>query len=168
MRGFTLLELMVTLAVAGVLVTIGVPSFFDIVRNNRAATNANEMVTAFTLARSEAIRRGARIGVCSSADQANCGGTWSDGWIVFVDAAATDTAAVSLDEVLRVWPGPSGEATVDAGAAWVRFLPRGNMYSPGGSTVTYTIEFDDCNGLQGRSIEINAVGRTTVERVNCT
>lgn len=169
MRGFSLLELMVTLAVAGVLVTVGVPGFFDIVRNNRAAANANEMVSAFSIARSEAIRRGARVSICSSANQTGCGGTWTDGWIVFVDGAATDTTSPPVVlEVLRVWQGPSGDATVDGGPSFVRFLPRGNAFAPGGLPTTYDIEFDDCNGLQGRSIGINAVGRTTVARTDCS
>src|SRR5690606_19858473 len=161
-RGFSLLELMVTLAVASVLVTVGVPGFFDIVRNNRAAANANEMVSAFSIARSEAIRRGARVSICSSANQTACGGTWTDGWIVFVDGAVTDTTDPPVvSEVLRVWQGPSGEATVDPGAEFVRFLPRGNAFSPDGLPATFDIEFDDCNGLQGRRIGINAIGRTT-------
>ena len=168
-RGFSLLELMFTLAVASILVTVGVPGFVDIVRNNRAAANANEMVTALSIARSEAIRRGARVSICRSADQAACAGTWTDGWIVFVDGAATDsTSPPVVSEVLRVWQGPSGDAAVNASANFVRFLPRGNIFAPGATPVTFEIEFDTCNGLQGRTVSINPVGRTSVERTDCS
>lgn len=169
-RGFTLLELLVTLTVASILVSVGVPGFIDIVRNNRAATNANELVSALSIARSEAIRRGARISVCRSDDAATCDGTWADGWIVFVDTAATDTAAPVVGEVLRVWPAPSGTATVTLSPAanWIRFLPRGNAVASGGLPMTYNIEIDGCTGLQARNIEINAVGRTTVARATCS
>ena len=64
--GFTLLELMVTITVAAMVLTLGVPSFVDLVRNNRAATNVNELLTAFSIARSESIKRGANVSVCRS------------------------------------------------------------------------------------------------------
>ena len=58
-EGFTLFELMVTVAVAAILLVVGVPAFTSFVQNNRAAAHANELVTAFAFARNEAIRRGA-------------------------------------------------------------------------------------------------------------
>ena len=107
-RGFTLLELMVTISVAAMVLAIGVPSFVDLVRNNRAATNVNELLTAFAIARSESIKRGSNVSVCRSSDGATCTAAWSDGWIVFSDNAATDTAAPVVGEVLRVWPADAG------------------------------------------------------------
>ena len=169
-RGFTLLELMVTLTVAGVLLSVGVPSFFDVIRNSRAAANANELVTALTIARSEAIRRGARVSICRSSDGLACGGTWANGWIVFRDDAATDIAAPMVGEVLRVWPAPSGNtavSTTPAGMAWVRFLPRGNVRTAGAMPVVYNMSVEGCSGLQARNIELNTVGRTSVARVAC-
>jgi type IV fimbrial biogenesis protein FimT len=169
-RGFTLLELMVTLTVAGVLLSVGVPSFFDVIRNSRAAANANELVTALSIARSEAIRRGARVSICRSANGAACGGTWQQGWIVFLDTAATDIAAPTVGDVLRVWPAPSGNttiATAPANMEWVRFLPRGNVRTAGAMPVVYTMTVQGCSGLQARSIELNNIGRTSVARVGC-
>jgi type IV fimbrial biogenesis protein FimT len=111
-RGFTLLELMITISVAGVLLTVGVPSFVDLVRNNRAATNVNELLTALSIARSESIKRGWNVSVCRSSDGATCTGAWSDGWIAFRDDAATDTAVPVVGEVLRIWPAMPGNAAV--------------------------------------------------------
>ena len=137
-RGFTLLELMVTITVAAMVLALGVPSFVDLVRNNRAATNVNELLTAFAIARSESIKRGSNVSVCRSSDGATCTAAWSDGWIVFSDNAATDTAAPVVGEVLRVWPAMPGDATVTTfanGAAvdigWVRFAPRGAVRTAG-------------------------------------
>lgn len=169
-RGFTLLELMTALTVIGILLTVGVPTFFDVVRDNRATANANELVSALSIARSEAIRRGVRVSVCRSSDGATCIGTWSDGWIVFTDSAATDVANPTVDEVLRVWPAPSGGAAVTpdrAGMLWVRFLPRGDVRTHVALPITFQIEPADCSGDQGRSVELNAAGRTTAERVAC-
>lgn len=167
-RGFTLLELLVTLMVAAVLLTAGVPSFVDTIRNNRATANANELVTAFSIAHSEAIRRGARVSVCSSADGESCGGSWADGWIVVSDNAAS--GAPDEDELLAVWGPPAGNAgvtTAPNGVGWVRFSPRGTAQAAAALPVVYTIEIDGCSGQQAREISLNALGRTTVTRVDC-
>lgn len=173
-RGFTLLELMVTLTVAGMVLTIGVPSFVDLVRNNRAATNVNELLTAFAIARSESIKRGANVSVCRSSDGATCTGAWSEGWIVFRDNAATDTAAPDVGEVLRIWPEMPGDATVTTfanGAAadigWVRFAPRGAVRTAGAMPTRYDIALAGCSGVQMRRVELNTVGRAAVTREAC-
>ena len=59
-RGFTLFELMITVAVAGVILTVGVPNFVGFMANNRAVNDTNDFVTSLNLGRSEAIRRGLR------------------------------------------------------------------------------------------------------------
>ena len=170
-RGFTLLELMAALTVIGILLTVGVPTFVDVVRSNRATSNANELVNALTIARSEAIRRGVRVSMCRSNDGASCSGTWSNGWIIFIDTAATDeTDPPSVGELLRVWPAPSGGAAVTtnpAGMDWVRFLPRGDVRTDVALPVSFEIEPADCNGEQGRNVELNAIGRTSTERFAC-
>lgn len=174
-RGFTLLELLVTISVAAIILSYGVPGFMDVVRNGRAATNANDFVTAISIARSEAVKRGARVTVCASNDQATCSGDWDDGWIVFADGAATDNGNPVVDEVLRVWAAPSGSpaiAITDVNNAsssldWIRFLPRGGARTTAAMPVIFNMEIADCSDLQGRDIELNAVGRTTVERVAC-
>jgi type IV fimbrial biogenesis protein FimT len=179
-RGFTLLELMVTVTVAGVIFTLGVPSFVDLVRNNRAATNVNELLTAFSIARSEAIRRGWNITVCRSSDGVTCGDDWADGWIIFRDDAATDTsppdepASAADPALLRTWPAMPGSATVTTFAAgasadveWVRFTPRGGMRADGAMPIRYDVELDGCSGQQMRRVILNTVGHATVTREAC-
>lgn len=179
-HGFTLLELMVTVAVAGVIFTLGVPSFVDMVRNNRAATNVNELLTAFSIARSEAIRRGWNVTVCRSSDGATCGGDWADGWIVFRDDAATDTAApdepanAADPALLRTWPAMPGSAAVSmfaAGAAddveWVRFTPHGGMRADGPMPIRFDVELEGCSGQQMRRVILNTVGHASVTREAC-
>lgn len=70
--GFTLIELIVTLAVAAIILTIGVPSFQEALQNNRRTTQVNEIIGAFNIARSEAIKRGMKVTMCKSADSATC------------------------------------------------------------------------------------------------
>lgn len=166
---------MTTLLVVSIVLSAGVPSYLSIVRNNRAATNANELVSALTIARSEAVRRSDRVSICRSSNGTSCGGTWEDGWIVFVDDAATDTATPVVSEVLGVWPAPVGEASVvtrsggaDVNLAWVRFLPRGDSRTTQAFPITFNMQIEDCTGEVARDVEINAVGRASVARVACS
>ena len=79
-RGFSIVELMVVLSIASILLAIGVPSFSAMIQNQRLTTTVNDFFMTLNLARSEAIRRGARVDV-APADGTN----WTQGWIVFVD-----------------------------------------------------------------------------------
>jgi len=92
--GFTLVELMITLFIAAILITVAVPSFTATIQNNRVTTQINEFVSTLNLARTEAIKRGARVTVCKSADASNCDTSstgWEQGWIVFIDTDADET-----------------------------------------------------------------------------
>jgi type IV fimbrial biogenesis protein FimT len=123
-RGFTLIELMVTLAVAAILVAAAIPGFQSIVNSNRLAGASNELVAGLQTARMEAIRRGRRAVVCASANanagaSATCATTNLDGWIAFVDNSdpANNTFDSVGDTLLRnsVLDGPvlvDGEASV--------------------------------------------------------
>lgn len=81
-HGFTLIELMVTLVVVGVIVVIGVPGVKALLENNQVTTHTNQLVSSMHLARSEAVKRNAPVTICASSDGKNCEGEWVDGWIV--------------------------------------------------------------------------------------
>lgn len=156
--GFTLLELMVTLAIAAIIVSFGVPGFKSFIQNSRATTHTNDLVTALNLARSEATRRGTAVTVCSSTDAASCNGSgdWSTGWVVR-DAAGG---------VLRVWAERSGGANVvkNPGGNKLTFGPRGALTGVG---TTFQIRVPDCTGNNGRDVSVNAAGRIAVTLVSC-
>ncbi|MEW6679107.1 MAG: GspH/FimT family pseudopilin [Pseudomonadota bacterium] len=85
--GFTMIELLVTIAIAAILLGLAVPSFMDFLRNTRLTTQANDLVLAFAYAKSEAVKRGVRVTVCSRQNDTTCAGsaTWDTGYLVFVD-----------------------------------------------------------------------------------
>ena len=85
MGGFSLLELIITIAVAAILVTLAVPSFTSVLNNNRLTSGSNTFVAALHHARSEAVRRNARVTMCPSSDGTTCATTddWQD-WITIV------------------------------------------------------------------------------------
>lgn len=156
-QGFTLYELMITVAVAAIILSFGVPSFTTFMANNRATTHANELVTALNLARSEATRRGMAVTVCSSTNNSTCNGDtdWSTGWVV--RSAAGD--------VLRVWPERSGgDGVVTGNVTSVQFLSRGGL---GGVVPLMQIRLPECTGNNGRDVSVNGAGRIAVQRVDC-
>jgi len=98
MRGFTLIELMVTIAVLAVVLAVGFPNFVALINSNRLTGAANDLVGDIQYARTEAVRRNARVTMCASADNLNCAGAagnWQS-WIVVVE-----NVAPAANEVLR-------------------------------------------------------------------
>jgi type IV fimbrial biogenesis protein FimT len=173
LRGFTLVELIATMAVAVIMVTVAVPSFSTMIRNNRLATQANQFVASLTLARSEAVKRETQVTLCRSTDGATCNGSnWEDGWIVFSDLdrdstpdVGTGTCANGEDCILRaeaVLVGPNTLRTDANFATAVAYLPSGMSRGNGGSA-TGTFRLCDARGqTYARAIVIGPTGRAKI------
>ncbi|TCO76309.1 GspH/FimT family pseudopilin [Chromatocurvus halotolerans] len=166
-HGFTMIELMVTLVVLGILLGVGIPSFNAIMLNSRTSGVANDLTSAINLARSEAVKRAAPVRVCPSSNPLDttptCSGTWSDGWIVSVDVPVGGEPPVR-----RTWrpPFPGADFAQTSGANQpIIFGPLGQLVS---GRVDITIEVDGCRGRRARLLEIAATGRVSVERVLCS
>jgi len=110
-RGFTLVELMVTLAVAAILLGIALPSFLSTMESSRERSVIDAITTSLKYARSEAVKRNRQLVLCSrDASSTGCLGTtdWAqNGWLLLFD-----NPDPTPDEVLRVWDPLDGQAEV--------------------------------------------------------
>lgn len=132
-RGFTIVELMVTLAVAAVLIAIAVPSFRSITLSNRLTTTANAFVDAINTARLDAIKRNSSAQLCSNSASLN-------GSDLLGTTCGTGTGAVVLSEsptsattVSAAVNGISTPIQLSGNVVALRFSPQGLAYQVGGS-----------------------------------
>lgn len=93
--GFSLIELMVVIAITAVLVALAVPGFQGMMASSNLTSATNDLIATFARAKGDAIRRGKRVTVCMSSDGAACTttGDWTQGWIMFNDDDHSDTNA---------------------------------------------------------------------------
>ena len=169
-KGFTLIELMVTIAIAGILVGIAIPNFTSIITSNRLTAGANELVTALNLARSEAVKRGIQVTVRRKSSTSS---QWELGWDVFVDVNGDETFSdngnatlceTGEDCLLRTYDAlPTGYTLrTSTGTTYQNYA----AYLPSGlSNVAVSDTFRLCNGAGNttpRSITINSMGRARV------
>ena len=171
-RGYTAVELMFTVAIAGVVMALAVPNFRDFIQNNRAAEEANALVGALSVARSEAVTRGIPVSVCSSTDGLICADSddWTTGWIVFTDANGDpgtvddDADPAIADTVLRVMPALRTGSDLAADVNFVSYAASGFLATPG---ATFDLDIAECTGNHNRTITVNLQGRPAVARAVC-
>ena len=137
--GFTLIELMMTIAIATILLTLGLPSIGSMVSSSESRAARQQLWTALNVARAGAVTDNRRHVVCPSIDQVNCSGglRWDKGWIVFVDNNENGRRDGS-DAVISVG-NPARQGVVIAstvGRDQVGFRTDG---SSAGSNATFTI-----------------------------
>lgn len=83
-RGFTLVELMVVVAILSILTMLAAPTFTEIILNNHLSSTSNRLVSSASMARTEAIKRNVTVTLCQSSNASTCGtnGNWELGWII--------------------------------------------------------------------------------------
>jgi type IV fimbrial biogenesis protein FimT len=167
-NGFTLIELMVALSVAAIILTVGIPNFRTLIQNNRAATQANELVGALGLARAEAVKRGLPVAICASNDSSTCtgGNDWAGGWIVFVDDNAGDPGNrnTANEALIRVHAAIGAGSTLSANDSNIRYDRLGYQES---GVSTFNLKPADCSGDMKRQISMTASGGPSTKRVSC-
>jgi type IV fimbrial biogenesis protein FimT len=172
-QGFSLLELMVAIAVLGVLLGVAVPSFTQTIRNNGVVANTNELVVALSLARSEAVKRGlptavcARTGPTTDVCQTGTVNDWSNGWLVFADPAGTAGSIDAGDEIVQRFDAARpGVTVVTNDRPSVRFGATG-LPPTGAVDTTFTIRHAVCTGNNLRTVKITSTGRLNTNKRAC-
>lgn len=155
--GFTLIELIITLVIAGVLVAIGVPNLAEFLKNSTRTTRLNDIVTALNYARSESVKRNTEIRVCSTTDFATCAASTSftSGYMVL---------DISQSAVLRVFQTDiSGDTTIIASTT--QFDYQGDGFPATGSPATATFTYcDDRGASDARAVIISTTGHPRISR----
>ncbi len=187
--GFTLYELLITMVVIGIVLSVGIPNFGVFTQNSRITSTANDLHSSFYLGRSEAARSKENITICASAnsmDAATCtGGTFDDGWIIFIDLDGNIQRPAGPnvpggENVLRRHPAVDdaidivAKGTGGVDATYFSFAPtglgRGDVAGAGPSLQTAVI----CDGRgnvvaaggnsAARYLVVTPLGRATVLR----
>lgn len=178
--GLTLVELLIGIAVLVILMTVGIPSYTQFIKNNRLAGQTNDLVVAFQLARNEAVKHGSGATICASDDQATCSGSteWSTGWIVFSDLdqegdleAGSGACLATEDCIVRTRQRLEGGNALSADVSQVRYQPNGLLQEadiPGGTDrLTFTLVSENCSNDQTRIITVSRHGHTNLTKADC-
>jgi type IV fimbrial biogenesis protein FimT len=145
-KGFTLVELMVVIAIVAIVSAIALPSLTAFIDSTRFSAQANDLVAALSYARSEAVKRNADVSICPSTDGAACASSssWSTGWLV----------TLADGTVLQVYPALKSGITLTASAS-------GSLdYRPSGQSTTRT--FNLCSSGRSRGIQVSQTGRVAM------
>ena len=174
MEGVTLVELIVTLAIAAILFLVAVPSFQAAIAANRRAAATNDLVSALSHARMEAIRRNQRVTVCKGVPGATQCDTvtttsWASGWIVFVDPTTQSPPQIEAagDILLRGGGQPPGDISVRGNGnvnLYVSYTGDGMSKLMGGGFQAGTIRVCSISSAlndndRARDVVINSGGR---------
>ena len=159
--GLTLVELMTTLAVGIMLLSVGVPSYQSVVENQHIQTRTNELVGHLHLARSESVKMNAQVAICVSLNSASCtGGNWQDGWIVYVDQDANNSFDAG-ETILRTQQALGGGNQITASMGnQIVYDNRG--FAAQGSAGTLQL-CDNRQGDHGKTLTISNTGRVRVQ-----
>ncbi|WP_449467203.1 GspH/FimT family pseudopilin [Stenotrophomonas humi] len=161
-KGFSLVELMVTVAVAGIIAAIAAPSFGKMISHNRLVSSGNEMIAGLQIARTEAISRRVTTTFCPSNDGASCSGAAGNQWIVLSTKNGVSTVLRSVAANPKVSLKTS--ANVTGGNTRIAFTPAGFVQVGAKSSGTISLCAADLSGENAVDISAAVVRITSARR----
>lgn len=164
-KGFTLIELMVVISLVAILLALGLPSFQSTIRSNRLATQTNQLIASIALTRSEALRTSRGAAMCPSTNGTACGGTWSNGWLIWADVDGDATIDGSEPIVRYVQGNSTIGLTSSDGDVAIAFNGRGGAVSP----PTFTLRPTTCpaSTLLVNTLTMNGSGQIKTSKSAC-
>lgn len=169
--GFTLIELMVTLAIAAILLMVAAPSMVAFKRNSELTSLSNTLLSAVNAARSEALKRN----MAAYITPADKGDSWAVGWVVFVDKNNNQQYdGESTDQLVLTQSAPAsyfsvkGNGSASESAAYIRFDSSGYPKTKNGGfgNLAFTITRNDLDSKElyenTRRLVIDRVGRVRI------
>jgi type IV fimbrial biogenesis protein FimT len=171
--GFSVIELMITVAVAAIVLSIAAPNFRDAMLRSRVSGTATELQAALSLARAEALKLKLPVTVCARATDTTCAGgvLWSDGFLLFQDPNGNGLADDG-EQILRVRPFTLPNVIVRGESSSISILGNGRV--AGGAERTIEVRAADCatGGVerdigQRQQVMVSASGRASSRRLGC-
>jgi type IV fimbrial biogenesis protein FimT len=156
-RGFTLVELMITIAVLAIALSLAIPSFTATIARNKLTSARDDLIKSFQFTKSEAINRNVSVVICPSINGTSCSGTgdWEEGWIIYLEGAMSAGVTSTVGTVIKVNEGFEGLNSNHIGvpsgltpSTFVRYVPQG-FAAYAGPILAQTIELCSQNGEVG-------------------
>lgn len=170
-QGFTLIELIVTLAVVSILLLTGIPMLNQMTTSNRLVTQINNIAGSLAVARSESIKRGESITLCGSTDGATCDtSSWELGWIVFSDADNNAVLNSTTESMIKIVAPFSGGSTLrlsqSDSSSVIRYRSDGALRDLNADATridkgTFTLCDNEATVNKAKAININPLGRVS-------
>lgn len=161
--GFTLIEVVVFVAMLAILMSVAAPSFVTAIASNRTSSYANDFVSAVNYARGEAVARRAAVTMCTSANGTSCRlsndtdkNNWQKGWIVTV---------LADDTVLLVGSAFAAQVTL-SGTALISFDASGALSASG--VQSFNLVNQKCINNGNRRVDVSPTGRVSINSVSCS
>ncbi|MEH6616959.1 MAG: GspH/FimT family pseudopilin [Porticoccus sp.] len=165
-KGFTLVELLITIALVAVISALAVPSFQILIKKHKISLEARRVLTTLHFTRMEAIKRNSLVSLCPSSDGLDCSPdlNWMDGWIVFSDRGKRGELDHVLDRVIRVGdPAKKGNILYTTKHhKWFGYQPDGHSVGSSGSGNTSFIICSPGGGIEGQRVVVSLTGRPRV------
>lgn len=175
-RGFSLPEMLATVAVVAITTSLGAPALGSFVSGNRASSQVNTLIGALTLARSEAVAGARRVSLCPIADSGSgtpeerygCAVTtdWAQGWIVYRDAIDDAGLPTGEIEIVRVYDALIGGDALTGSVSALSYLPTGFL-DTAAAAPTFSLVPTHCSASQRRTVTISLQGQSHVATANC-